>query len=178
MSLFKAREWWHTQCGHGEEFDMGCLLVANIDNDPTGQGCDYVSVQSYDGQLYFFEAERLAFTRYLPSFLVPGPLAYLEVCDTFVTCTAALELEAYKYKVIAAASSEKARRIWGNLGDWVWNLDLRPSGSGAWIRGSKDLSSPTGAGPAAGGGNKKMQADWRVVLGEAAIDIRVGRFSQ
>ena len=46
--------------------------------------------------------------RYLPSFLVPGPLAYVEASDSFVTCTAALELEAYKYKVIAAASSEKA----------------------------------------------------------------------
>jgi hypothetical protein len=27
-------------------------------------------------------------------------------------------------------------------------------------------------------GVKRIQADWRVVLGEAAIDIRVGRFSQ
>ncbi|EFJ41408.1 Bardet-Biedl syndrome 9 [Volvox carteri f. nagariensis] len=235
MSLFKARDWWQTQCGHGEEFDMYCLLVANVDNDPTGQvkivtgsfsgylrvylprdrgykaedllleteleggavlalaagrftgsgglqlavlhprklsvysvvsqgggsymhltrlydhwlehtaanmtygpfngvqGCDYICVQSYDGQLYFFEAEAQAFTRYLPNFLVPGPIAYVDVSDTFITCTAAMELEAYKYKVIAAASAEKS------AGEY---------------------------------------ADWRVVLGEAAIDIRVGRFSQ
>ncbi|GLC42379.1 Protein PTHB1 [Pleodorina starrii] len=260
MSLFKARDWWQTQCGHGEEFDMYCLLVANIDNDPTGQvkiltgsfsgflrvylprdrgykaedllleteldggpvlalaagrftgsgglqlavlhprklsvysvvsqgggsflqlarlydhwlehtaanmtygpfngvqGCDYICVQSYDGQLSFFESEALAFTRYLPHFLVPGPLAYVDVSDTFVTCTAALELEAYKYKVIAAASADKSTAP------------------------KKELSSPSGSGSglstAASSGTKKMQADWRVVLGEAAIDIRVGRFSQ
>ncbi len=53
-------------------------------------------MQSYDGSLYFFEAESLAFTRYLPNFLVPGPLAYVEACDTFVTCTAAMEVGACK----------------------------------------------------------------------------------
>ncbi|KAG2452068.1 hypothetical protein HYH02_003104 [Chlamydomonas schloesseri] len=260
MSLFKARDWWQTQCGHGEEFDMGCLLVANIDNDSSGQvkiatgsfsgflrvylprdrgykpedllleteleggpilalaagrftgsgglqlavlhprkltvysvaaqgggaylnlsrlyehwlehtaanmtygpfggvqGCDYICVQSYDGQVSFFEAEGAAFSRYLPNFLVPGPLAYVEACDSFVTCTAALELEAYKYKVIAAASSEK--------------------------QAAKEVASPgrgtssMGAAPSGAGSSKRVQADWKVVLGEAAIDIRVGRFSQ
>ncbi|GFH13671.1 Bardet-biedl syndrome 9 protein, partial [Haematococcus lacustris] len=35
MSLFKARDWWVTQCGSGaEEFDGGCLCLGNIDNDP------------------------------------------------------------------------------------------------------------------------------------------------
>ena len=32
MSLFKAREWWSTTVGEDEEFDQGCLCVANIDN--------------------------------------------------------------------------------------------------------------------------------------------------
>ncbi|KAF8061317.1 bbs9 [Scenedesmus sp. PABB004] len=35
MSLFAAREWWSTRLG-GEEFDQGGLVVANIDNDPSG----------------------------------------------------------------------------------------------------------------------------------------------
>ncbi|GFR41608.1 hypothetical protein Agub_g2332 [Astrephomene gubernaculifera] len=258
MSLFKARDWWQTKCGHGEEFDMGCLLVANIDNDPSGQvkiltgsfsgflrvflprdrgyrpedllleaeleggpvlalaagrftgsgglqlavlhprklavygvasqgggaflhlsrlyehwlehtaanmtygpfggvqGCDYICVQSYDGQLTFFEAEGQAFSRYLPAFLVPGPLAYVEAGDSFVTATAALELESYKYKVIAAASSDKAT---------VHPKDL----SGTSAAAPPPPTTPT---------SKRMQADWKVVLGEAAIDIRVGRFSQ
>lgn len=32
MSLFKARDWWSTTVGEEEEFDLGCLCVANIDN--------------------------------------------------------------------------------------------------------------------------------------------------
>lgn len=38
MSLFKARDWWRTKCGSGEEFDQGCLCLANVDNDPSGKG--------------------------------------------------------------------------------------------------------------------------------------------
>mmetsp|Transcript_22638 Transcript_22638/g.70294 ORF Transcript_22638/g.70294 Transcript_22638/m.70294 type:complete len:843 (+) Transcript_22638:343-2871(+) len=37
MSLFKCREWWRINCGDAEEFDRGCLCVANIDNDPSGE---------------------------------------------------------------------------------------------------------------------------------------------
>lgn len=33
MSLFKAREWWGTLAGEDEEYDLGCLCVANIDNN-------------------------------------------------------------------------------------------------------------------------------------------------
>ena len=32
MSLFKAREWWSTTVGEDEDFDQGCLCLANIDN--------------------------------------------------------------------------------------------------------------------------------------------------
>lgn len=38
MSLFKARDYWVAQCGAGEEFDSNCLCVANVDNDPNGEG--------------------------------------------------------------------------------------------------------------------------------------------
>ena len=38
MSLFKAREWWSTVVGEEEEFDSGCLCVANIDNHVSGTG--------------------------------------------------------------------------------------------------------------------------------------------
>jgi hypothetical protein len=36
--LFKAREWWRVTCGEEEEFDRGCMAVANIDNHPNGEG--------------------------------------------------------------------------------------------------------------------------------------------
>ncbi|RXM97102.1 Protein PTHB1 [Acipenser ruthenus] len=36
MSLFKAWDWWPSSVGQEEEFDQGCLCVANIDNSATG----------------------------------------------------------------------------------------------------------------------------------------------
>jgi hypothetical protein len=38
MSLFSTREWWDTRLGSNEEFHLGSLCVANIDNDPSGAG--------------------------------------------------------------------------------------------------------------------------------------------
>ena len=38
MSLFKARDWWATYAGSEEEFDLGCLCVANIDNNASEFG--------------------------------------------------------------------------------------------------------------------------------------------
>ena len=38
MSLFKAREWWSTTVGEEEDFDQGCLCVANIDNSENELG--------------------------------------------------------------------------------------------------------------------------------------------
>ncbi|MEW5319020.1 MAG: hypothetical protein WDW38_010196 [Sanguina aurantia] len=72
------------------------------------QGLDHFCVQSYDGQLSFFECEVAAFSRFLPSFLIPGPLCYCPQSDSFITCSAAMELECYKYKVLATATGEKS----------------------------------------------------------------------
>jgi Bardet-Biedl syndrome 9 protein len=38
MSLFSSREWWNTRLGSGEEFDQGCLILANIDNAADDSG--------------------------------------------------------------------------------------------------------------------------------------------
>ena len=37
MSLFLARDFWSTKAAPGEEFDKGCLCVANVDNEPDGK---------------------------------------------------------------------------------------------------------------------------------------------
>ncbi|XP_046859172.1 protein PTHB1-like [Xenia sp. Carnegie-2017] len=52
MSLFKGREWWSTSAGCGEEFDLGCLCVANINNDVSSS--DKIIVGSYHGMLRIF----------------------------------------------------------------------------------------------------------------------------
>ena len=49
MSLFKAREWWATTAGEEEEFDQGCLCVANIDNNIDNS--DKIIVGSFHGFL-------------------------------------------------------------------------------------------------------------------------------
>ncbi|XP_054548437.1 protein PTHB1 isoform X2 [Talpa occidentalis] len=38
MSLFKARDWWSTVLGEKEEFDQGCLCLADVDNTGNGLG--------------------------------------------------------------------------------------------------------------------------------------------
>ncbi|PFX24103.1 protein PTHB1-like [Stylophora pistillata] len=52
MSLFKARDWWATYAGSDEEFDLGCLCVANIDNN--GLQIDKIIVGSYHGILRIY----------------------------------------------------------------------------------------------------------------------------
>ncbi|KAK3082884.1 hypothetical protein FSP39_007920 [Pinctada imbricata] len=52
MSLFKARDWWSTTVGEAEEFDHGCLCVANIDN--SNDELDKIIIGSYHGILRIF----------------------------------------------------------------------------------------------------------------------------
>ncbi|XP_055974025.1 protein PTHB1 [Sorex fumeus] len=52
MSLFKARDWWSTILGEKEEFDQGCLCLADVDN--TGSGQDKIIVGSFMGYLRIF----------------------------------------------------------------------------------------------------------------------------
>eukprot|EP00419_Tripos_fusus_P062410 CAMPEP_0172920554 /NCGR_PEP_ID=MMETSP1075-20121228/204314_1 /TAXON_ID=2916 /ORGANISM="Ceratium fusus, Strain PA161109" /LENGTH=869 /DNA_ID=CAMNT_0013780599 /DNA_START=19 /DNA_END=2628 /DNA_ORIENTATION=+ len=52
MSLFQAREWWSTQAGQDEEFDAGCLFIANVDNEPGGT--NKIITGSYQGILRMY----------------------------------------------------------------------------------------------------------------------------
>ena len=54
-------------------------------------------VQSTDGMLSFFEQESYAFGRFLPGFLLPGPLTYVAKTDSFLTVSSSLLVESYKY---------------------------------------------------------------------------------
>ncbi|GIX68667.1 protein PTHB1 [Caerostris darwini] len=72
MSLFKACDWWSTSCGADEEFDKGCLTIANIDNSPdkldkiiTGSHCGILRIykpqpiKQEDGSYSSFHADDL-----------------------------------------------------------------------------------------------------------------------
>ncbi|CEL98014.1 unnamed protein product [Vitrella brassicaformis CCMP3155] len=53
MSLLAVREYWSTSCGDGsEEFDAGCMCIANVDNHHSGQL--KVCVGSYEGCLRIY----------------------------------------------------------------------------------------------------------------------------
>ena len=57
---------------------------------------DFICVQSMDGLLSFFEQESSAFSRFLPGFLLPGPLQYFSTSDSFLTGSSRGYLESYK----------------------------------------------------------------------------------
>ncbi|TRY97356.1 hypothetical protein DNTS_031697 [Danionella cerebrum] len=212
MSLFKARDWWSSVLGEGEEFDQGCLCVGDVDN--SGSGNDKVVVGSFlgmlrifsphpgksdelteadtqllevqlsepvvqvelgkfvsvappgcsspqealgtagnvehgdqyqlrlsmDGMLMFFEQESYAFGRFLPGFLLPGPLSYCIRTDSFITVSSARQVECYRYETLAVATDAETKQ----------DSSLQSKSSG-----------------------KRLTADWTLVLGEEALDICV-----
>uniref|UniRef100_A0A674DQL6 Bardet-Biedl syndrome 9 n=1 Tax=Salmo trutta TaxID=8032 RepID=A0A674DQL6_SALTR len=254
MSLFKARDWWATVLGEGEEFDQGCLCVGDVDNSGSGHdkivvgsymgmlrvfsphpakpgepspahsqllevqlrdpviqvevgkfvscsdllhlavlhprklsvysvsgtagnvehGVQYqlkrvyehnlqrtacnmtygtfggvtdhhsLCIQSMDGMLMFFEQESYSFGRFLPGFLLPGPLCYCSRTDTFLTVSSARQVESYRYETLAVATDAETRQ-------------------------DAEQHSKTAG--------KRLTADWTLVLGEQALDLSVPYFS-
>ncbi|XP_025235494.1 protein PTHB1 isoform X8 [Theropithecus gelada] len=255
MSLFKARDWWSTILGDKEEFDQGCLCLANVDNSGNGQdkiivgsfmgylrifsphpaktgdgaqaedlllevdlrdpvlqvevgkfvsgtemlhlavlhsrklcvysvsgtlgnvehgnqyqmklmyehnlqrtacnmtygsfggikGRDLICIQSMDGMLMVFEQESYAFGRFLPGFLLPGPLAYSSRTDSFITVSSCRQVESYKYQVLAFATDADKRQ----------ETEQQKLGSG-----------------------KRLVVDWTLNIGEQALDICIVSFNQ
>ncbi|PNJ46934.1 protein PTHB1 isoform X3 [Pongo pygmaeus] len=255
MSLFKARDWWSTILGDKEEFDQGCLCLANVDNSGNGQdkvivgsfmgylrifsphpaktgdgaqaedlllevdlrdpvlqvevgkfvsgtemlhlavlhsrklcvysvsgtlgnvehgnqyqmklmyehnlqrtacnmtygsfggvkGRDLICIQSVDGMLMVFEQESYAFGRFLPGFLLPGPLAYSSRTDSFLTVSSCRQVESYKYQVLAFATDADKRQ----------ETEQQKLGSG-----------------------KRLVVDWTLNIGEQALDICIVSFNQ
>ncbi|NXF50633.1 PTHB1 protein, partial [Oceanites oceanicus] len=255
MSLFKARDWWSTILGEKEEFDQGCLCVADVDNSGSGQdkiivgsymgylrifnpyavkpgdgvqpedlllevqlrepilqvevgkfvsgteglhlavlhcrklcvyavsgtlgnvehgnqyqiklmyehnlqrtacnmtygpfggvkGRDLICIQSMDGMLMFFEQESYAFGRFLPGFLLPGPLTYSSRTDSFITVSSSRQVESYKYQVLAFATDADERQE-------TEQQKLSPG--------------------------KRLAVDWVLNIGEQALDICVVSFNQ
>uniref|UniRef100_A0A8C6WKP5 Bardet-Biedl syndrome 9 n=1 Tax=Neogobius melanostomus TaxID=47308 RepID=A0A8C6WKP5_9GOBI len=256
MSLFKARDWWSSALGEGEEFDQGCLCVGDVDNSGTGHdkvvvgsymgmlrifsphtikpnegaqglaesqllevnlhnaiiqielgkfvscsdllhlavlhprklsvysvsgmagnvehgdqyqlkpvyehnlqrtacnmtygtfggvtGHHSLCIQSMDGMLMFFEQDSYSFGRFLPGFLLPGPLVYNPRTDSFLTVSSARQLESYKYETLAVATEAENRQ-------------------------DADLPVKTGG--------KRLTPDWTFVLGEQALELSVPSFS-
>ncbi|NWY50689.1 PTHB1 protein, partial [Chionis minor] len=73
-------------------------------------GRDLICIQSMDGMLMLFEQESYAFGRFLPGFLLPGPLTYSSRTDSFITVSSCRQVESYKYQVLAFATDADERQ--------------------------------------------------------------------
>ena len=71
------------------------------------KGRDFFCIQSLDGTLSFYEQESFAFSRFLPNFLTPGPIAYVANTDSFVVSTGNWAIESYRYQVLAISKDSE-----------------------------------------------------------------------
>jgi Bardet-Biedl syndrome 9 protein len=104
----------------------------NMISGPFGNntlGKDFFCVQSMDGQLSFFEQEKLVFGRFLPSttFLVPGHMCYNAKADAFYINTSTYDIECYRYSTFAMSSASETKDSKEATGrrltpDWSTNI--------------------------------------------------------
>ena len=109
---------------------------------------DELCVQSMDGCLHFFKQEVHAMDRFLPNFLLPGPLIYVPVLQSYITANSQMKVCAYKHSALASSTSEK--------------MSDAPA------------ASTPGDSNSAG---KRVQASWEGNVGEHVLDIKVGRWT-
>lgn len=127
-------------------------------------GKDFICVQSMDGQLSFLEQENFAFSRFLPNFLVPGPLCYVAKIDSFVTCNSAIDVECYKYHVLGSSHAAEKKP------------EDEPDAALAAAGGAGGAATAEGVTPGKSG--SRIQCDWTIELGEACQSISVARYSR
>ena len=56
---------------------------------------DFMCVQSIDGAISVFEQESYTFSRFLPNFLLPNPIVYVERTDSLVTLSSSYEVQSF-----------------------------------------------------------------------------------
>ncbi|MBN3305537.1 PTHB1 protein, partial [Amia calva] len=104
---------------HGVQYQLRLVyehnlqrIACNMTYGPFGgvTGHHSICIQSMDGMLMFFEQESYSFGRFLPGFLLPGPLAYCARTDTFITVSSSRQVECYKYQTLAVATDADTRQ--------------------------------------------------------------------
>ncbi|XP_071942795.1 protein PTHB1-like [Antedon mediterranea] len=98
---------------HGSHYQLNLMYEHNLQrtsyNMTKGnfggvKGKEFLCVQSMDGTVSFFEQETFSFSRFLPGFLLPGPVKYMQRTDSFVTISSSWHVESYRYQVLAVAT--------------------------------------------------------------------------
>uniref|UniRef100_A0A3Q3MHC2 Bardet-Biedl syndrome 9 n=1 Tax=Mastacembelus armatus TaxID=205130 RepID=A0A3Q3MHC2_9TELE len=104
---------------HGDQYQLKLVYEHNLQRTACnmthgtfggGTGHHSLCIQSMDGMLMFFEQDSYSFGRFLPGFLLPGPLVYNPRTDSFLTVSSARQLESYKYETLAVATEAEGRQ--------------------------------------------------------------------
>ncbi|XP_019719361.1 protein PTHB1 isoform X2 [Hippocampus comes] len=104
---------------HGDQYQIKLVYEHNLQRTACNMtygtfggvtGHHSLCIQSMDGMLMFFEQDSYSFGRFLPGFLLPGPLAYNSRTDSFLTVSSARQLESYKYETLAVATEAESRQ--------------------------------------------------------------------
>ncbi|CAG7831161.1 unnamed protein product [Allacma fusca] len=143
------------QVEHGSQYKITLLyehklkrLAFNMCSGPFGKGVTstadlslqskerhFICVQSLDGTLSFFEHEVFTFSRYLPGFLLPGPLAYVPPWDSFLTVTSSWNLQCFKYSSLVMSKDDanvqtQETAVGKKLNpEWSYSIGEEPIGS-------------------------------------------------
>nr|XP_061789353.1 protein PTHB1-like [Nerophis lumbriciformis] len=105
--------------GHGDQYQIKLVYEHNLQRTACNMtygtfggvtGHHSLCIQSMDGMLMFFEQDSYSFGRFLPGFLLPGPLCYNPRTDSFLTVSSARQLESYKYETLAVATEAESRQ--------------------------------------------------------------------
>ncbi|XP_061918584.1 protein PTHB1-like isoform X3 [Entelurus aequoreus] len=104
---------------HGDQYQVKLVYEHNLQRTACNMtygafggvmGHHSLCIQSMDGMLMFFEQDSYSFGRFLPGFLLPGPLAYNSRTDSFLTVSSARQLESYRYETLAVATEAERRQ--------------------------------------------------------------------
>ncbi|XP_059194305.1 protein PTHB1 [Centropristis striata] len=104
---------------HGDQYQLKLVYEHNLQRTACNMtygtfggvtGHHSLCIQSMDGMLMFFEQDSYTFGRFLPGFLLPGPLVYNPRTDSFLTVSSARQLESYKYETLAVATEAESRQ--------------------------------------------------------------------
>uniref|UniRef100_A0A8C6PFT8 Bardet-Biedl syndrome 9 n=1 Tax=Nothobranchius furzeri TaxID=105023 RepID=A0A8C6PFT8_NOTFU len=104
---------------HGDQYQLKLIYEHNLQRTACNMtygtfggvtGHHSLCIQSMDGMLMFFEQDSYTFGRFLPGFLLPGPLAYNSRTDSFLTVSSARQLESYKYETLAVSADAESRQ--------------------------------------------------------------------
>jgi len=97
------------------------------------QGRECIAVQSLDGELTIIEQEKIVFSKFLPNFLVPGPLCYFpHPFDSLVTVNSQFLCESFRFSLLSSSSggalaSESDKDKEGRRAKPDWSLNLGES---------------------------------------------------